>query len=585
MERLLLQRGVYALPGKVGFILKLLAASAALGGAALVAVHSVGEKSDPSPAEERLSSLATSKFQPADENRFYLPVAGRRYVYSFDRKITFEGQLAGQALPSLGYHGDFYVDVLRADARAFEALVYQRVKEAGNQLSPPVRVEVDARGDSLAFFTGEKLSEDENQHVAVVKDLVSLWLFPLRSDTVGPYDAKFESRAGDERKAKLAYLGKGPNLPEVLRSLHVLRWNTAIHLPGEVRGQEQTRLGAATGQPLTATSAYGIRFVSYEPLKAVPRELLSSLRRESALAAASKPSMDKHPDYAKLSWDEVLTRVRALDRLEGGEQLEAFGDLVKLLRMHPDKTSELAAMLRDPLLLKAGAQSALFRTLVGALATAGSPEALAALREAYSDPALGDNSRATILAALTTTQAPLDSPTRDFLAARMLAEKDGHLAQAAAFALGSSLQNSPADASSARGIAQIESAWGALSQSPSADLGPRLTLLDVMGNSGRPEFYTQVSGVIASGADVKLRARAVFALRFMQNSAATSDLLTRLSDPAPELREAAARALEHAEWKESYRAPLGVCAAGESVERVRASCQGTLANHPAVAGN
>ena len=569
------------MPGKIGLLAKLLLASAALGGAALVAVHGSGPRTAPE-ADRALSSAGATSFAPEDENRFYLPVAGRRYTYSFSRRVAFEGQLAGAALPDLAFTGELYVDVLRADARSFEALVFQRVKEAGGKLSPPVRVEAGARGDDLALFTAQGLSEDDEGHVAVLKDLVALWLFPLRADTVGPYEARFETLPSrDERKVKLSYRAGGANVPEVLSSMHLLRWNSAIHLPGEVGGQERTRLASRAGA-LTASSTYALKFLSYAPMPVPSRELLAGLRAESPLALQAKAKMEKHPDYAKLDWNEILGRLRSLERLEGGQQLEAFGDAVKFLRMHPEKAGELAALLLDPALLKLGMQSPLFRTLVGALATVGSPEALAALREAYDDPALAAEGRATILAALTTTQAPLDSPTRDFLARKMLAETDGRLAQSAAFALGSALQQSPADASSARGIAQIEAAWAA--QPVSENLGTRLALLDVMGNSGRPEFYEKVSRVIEGGEDVKLRARAVFALRFMTNGEATNTLLRRLQDPSKELREAAASAIAHAEWKEAFRAPLGVCAEADSETRVRGICAKTLADHPAVAG-
>jgi hypothetical protein len=586
VERSLLQRGVYALSGKIGFgkIFPLMGAAL---GAALVAVWAHQGAEPILPDSRAPSAEGKPSFQPEDSNRFYLPVAGRRYIYSFERRIAFEGQLAGAALPNLGYTGELYVDVLRADARSFEALISQRVKEAGNKLSPPVRVEVDARGDELSLFTGASLTEDEQGHVAVLKDLVALWLFPLRSDTVGPFEARFETLPSGEaeKKTKISYHAKGANVPEVLASLHLLRWNNAIHLPGEISGKEQTRLGASGTSALTASSVYKLEFRSFENSPPHSRELLASLAAASPLALQAKPSLDRHPDYAKLNWSEIMSRLRGLERLDGGQQLEAFGDLLKYLRMHPGKTSELAALLRDPRLLAIGMQSPLFKTLVGALATLGTPEALAALREAYDDPALAREGRTTILASLTTTQAPLDSPTRDFLARKMVSETDGHLAQSAAFALGSSLQTSPSDAQSARSIAQIEAAWASQASSAATNLGPRLALLDVMGNSGRPEFFLQVRGVIESDADLKLRARAVFALRFMTNSDATAQLVQRLQDPAPELREAAANALGHAEWKEAFRAPLGVCAAAESVERVRDSCRRTLDNHPAVAGN
>lgn len=588
MERLLLLGGVHSLPGKLKPITLASLTGAALGAAFIGVWAKNGAQPILAPQRHPATLMESHSQSSAETTTTFLPEAGKRYIYQFERRIAFEGQVAGASLPDLSYSGEFYVDVLRADSRSFEALIFQRVKEAGSRLSPPVRIEADARGENLALFTEPKLNEDQNGHVSVLKDLAALWIFPLRSDTVGPYDARFDPLPAEKgslraKKVKLAYLKRGANVPEVLESEHLLHWDTLLHLPKEVGGKERTRLGSAGAQALTAASRYHLKFKSWENAPSYEKALLARLSEESPLALQAKADPRQHPDYAKLNWNEVMNRLRNLENLDGGQQLEAFGDLVKLLKMHPERIVDIAALLRDPNLLRIGAESPLFRTLVGALATQGSPEALALLREAYEDPALSREARTTILAALTTTQAPLDSPTRDFLANKMVSEKDGHLAQSAAFALGSSLQNSPNDAQSARGIAQIESAWKA--QGAGDNLGAKLALLDVMGNSGREEFFPKVQEVIDGSAETRVKARAVFALRFMTSDLATQSLLQHLRDPVVELREAAARALSQAEWKEAFRSPLGHCVSNESESRVRDHCRKTLDNHPTVAGN
>jgi len=573
------------LPGKIGITLKL--ALGVASSAALFAVWPKAGSDTPSQAERAPATQnAAGTFSPDDGNRFYLPVAGRRYIYKFDRKISFQGEIAGTKLPEVAYSGDFYVDILRSDARAFEALVSQKIKETGGKKSPVVRIEASARGDSVELFSTEGLNEDDKQHVAVLKDLVSLWLFPLRSDTLGSFEARFDTLPSEngvtrERKAKLSYLA-GSNLPEILSSLHLLRWDPSLHLPGELRGSETTRMGVSNGTALTADSRYGLEFLSFESIPAYPNSFLSSLNvvQNLLLQASGKPDMSAHPDYAKLDWRTLTAQLRGIDRLDGGQQLELFGDLLKFLRMHPEKIGELTALLRDPALLKAGVQSPLFKTLVGTLATLATPEALTALRDAYDDPSLGDQSRSTILASLTTTQAPIDSATRDFLAQKMQAERDPRLSQAAAFALGSALQQSGTDSQSARAISQIEGAWKA-----AGNLGDQLALLDVMGNSGRTEFYPSVQTVIESGGNPALRARAVFSLRFMTNSDSQLVLIRSLSDASPVVREAAAKAIELASWKEAFRTPLEVCSGSESVTRVQDVCRKVLSNNAAVASN
>jgi hypothetical protein len=111
-------------------------------------------------------------------------------------------------------------------------------------------------------------------------------------------------------------------------------------------------------------------------------------------------------------------------------------------------------------------------------------------------------------------------------------------------------------------------------------------MLDVMGNSGRPEFLPSLEGVIQNGADpVEVRARAVYALRFVNAAAASRDLLASLASPETALREAAAGAIAAGSWSESYRAPLEACAASEPVGRIQESCRKTLASNARVASS
>lgn len=567
------------MPGAVT-LLKLAVLLGVAGSSAYLAVSWNKPASEESAGEV---SSASSRFSPSDPSRFYLPVSGRRYIYTFERAIAFEGNFAGTALPAVAYKGEFFVDVLRADARAFEALVSQRI-EGGQSSATVVRIEADARGDQLSLFTDKNNGETEKEHTQILKDLVALWLFPLRSDTVGAFEARFESLPHAERKTKITYLSKGNNIPEILSSSHLLQWNSAIHLPGALKGQETTRFSAANNSPLSAASRYELKFRAFEPIPHYSRTLLASLSEPAdLLLQPRKPDLSSHPDYAKLSWPALSAQLASLEKMNGGEQLGVFGDLLKFLRMHPEKLADVASMLRDPALLKAGIHSPLFKTLVGALATLGSVEALEILRNTYEDPSLNDQARTTILASLTTTQAPIDAATRDFLAQKMQAEKDARLAQTAAFALGSALQNAGQDAQSARAITQIENAWAAQAQGGS--VGQQLALLDVMGNSGRAEFYPSVQAVYAGENSAILRARAVFALRFMNSSAATQDLISRLSDPAPQVREAAANAIAHATWKESFRAPLESCAGSETVAKVQSSCRNALAQNGRLASN
>jgi len=575
-------------PGKISAPKLLLAASAvtltALGG--FLAVPSAKQIPSPATPAATRGTASSAASRTNDASRFFLLESGSRYVYGFRRGLTFQGDLGGATMPAVGFNGEFYVDVLRADARSFEAVVSERIAGAASPRSPLARIEVDARGDRLEFFRAEGLSEEDAQHVSIVKDLVALWLFPLRTDTVGDFEARFEALTAEpgfarEKKTKLAYRSHAPNTPSILSSEHYLLWDFALHLPKEIKGAETTRLGNGTSA-LVADSRYELRYRAREKAPIYGDTWLASLGAPDDLGLDTrKPaSLAAHPDYQNLDWGKLLADLEGIDQLTGMKQLALFGDINKFLRLHPERAADLAARLLDANLLRAGAGSAEFKTLVGALATAGGAEAFAALRAALDSADLATDGKAMILASLTTTQAPIDAATRDYLARRMQVDSNPDLAQASGYALGSALQNAANDAQSAAAIAQIQNRYQA-----SGTLSEQLALLDVMGNSGRSEFLPTLEGVLAGDAGSQLKAKATFALRFIPTAAAKTDLARNLSAPDAAVRDAAAGAIAISDWTESFRAPLESCASGETVSNIRASCRSTLGEHPQMAGS
>jgi hypothetical protein len=530
--------------------------------------------------DRKLASLGGSSSAPADPLLFQ-PRAGQRYIYAFERRISFNG-FGGLAIPPVAYHGEFFVDVLHASAQEFEAVLSERIAETNNQASPILRARIGTQGDKLALFTGELKGEEEQQHANIIRDLVSNWVFPLRSDTAGEFTARIESLPGGAlgpllKKVKLSYAGaSGTNHPEVLSSLHFLQWNREISLPGELQGKETTRLGKS-GSSLEADSRYHFRFRAIETIPIYSKATIKGLNSPSSLAL-NKKSMSSHPDYAKLDWSTILSALRGLDKMAAARQLDVFGDLLKFLGMHPEKIAEVLEMLRSPDVLGKGPDSPLFKTLVGALASLGTPEAQAALREIYAEAACAISCKGTILASLTTTQAPLDGATRDFLTSSMQTEKNPDLAHGAAFALGSALQNAPAgDPQITSAVNAILAAWS--SQGQAGDMGEKLAWLDVMGNSGRSEFLPAIESVLAGTEDPTLRARAVFALRFIATESAALDLIRALADNAAQVRLAAANAIGFAAWNEAFRSPLTACGGSDASAQVRASCLAALAQN------
>ena len=203
----------------------------------------------------------------------------------------------------------------------------------------------------------------------------------------------------------------------------------------------------------------------------------------------------------------------------------------------------------------------------------------------YKDPDCPVSGKGTILAAFTTTQATLQPTTREFLATEMKSEANGDLAHGAAFALGASLQNTSNDAQSATALEQIRQSWQLLtSQGSGGNLGDQLALLDAMGNSGRSEYLSELQKTIDESGNPDLRAKAVFALRFMSGSDATQMLSQHLTDADSKVRLASAEAISQARWNEEFREPLQTCAASELLARIQAVCQAALTHASTQAG-
>ncbi|MGZ3694048.1 MAG: hypothetical protein ACXWQO_07595 [Bdellovibrionota bacterium] len=557
---------------KISFVIALLA----------VGVVWASSKFSRESAERSPASLKTISITPSMEERSLLfhPQAKQRYTYNFKRKIDLNG--LGSQVPSISYGGKFILDVLHADDKGFTAIVQSNVSQYSGKTPPLLRLKMDSAGKKIEISAEATTDEELQQYSAVTKDLISLWDFAADTDTLGKYDFRLEALPDSanfriQKKTKLKYLAQAQT--EITKSAHWLRWDNAMAMPAEVKGEESTRLGQGSAT-LDSLTGYHLSFESRSPIPSYSEAQLAKLNQKETLSLAQGKASD-HAEYNKVNWEALVEQLKHLDRLSPNERLAAFGDLARLLRYEPGAIGKVLALL-SAADIKAGADSTLFKTIVGALATSGGSEDQKALVGLYQNPDCPISGKGTILGAFTTTQAKPTSETTNFLREEMETSKSVDIRQGSSYALGAGLANGTGP-SADQAMNSLRAQWNSAVQS--GDLGSQLSLLDAIGNSGRSEFFPDLKNLVESQAVVDLRAKATFSLRFMNTTDSKSEIINQFNSANETMRESAVQAVALAPWAEQFRSPLQSCASHEAVDRIQKECGELLSAHSQVAGN
>lgn len=486
------------------------------------AAQVVARNGAPVSSDKAARAPASTSPISATEIRFQ-PQAGQAYSYAFDRKIRIAGL---QPQPTeIAYRGTLSISVTKTDLTGFEAVASTELRDQPKLAPAPVRLRFDSRSQTLALFSNPG---NDPQLVDVTKDLLAIWLFPMRSDTVGHYQARVETLPDARfRKTKLTYVDVA-SAPEIISSSHLLTWDPALAVPREIDGSETTKMAQGSFS-ISADSSYALR------LSAPPRPTTSD-SNSVALDTPEELRVVGHSTVRVPQWSELADRLERADSLTRSERLQLFGDLAKSLKASGSAPSDLIALLRSSGALALGTKSEIFKTTVGALATAGTPASQSALIGIYQDPDCPTSGKGTILTSFTTTQAPLVPTTQQFLAAELSQSADANVAYGAGYALGAAQRTAP-DPSS---LQTLQNTWANAATTPD-----QLAALDAIGNSGNPTFFSDLSSVIASTDPAVLRAKAVFALRFMPGDATSQLLAASLNDAESQVRVAAAQALKY----------------------------------------
>lgn len=537
------------------------------------------------------SGEKTQTQSPIDGLRFQ-PMEGYLYTYRFERAIEIQSELKN-SIPPINYDGEFDLGVSRVKENGFEAFVTERLSSKtiqslrGATIPEPIvmKLSVDTDAQTVSLLSPKSDNEGDKQHAAVLKDLIACWLFPLHSDTTGNYEAEFSTLSPEKvqgvtflrfLKKKTAYLKSKSPTPEILSSSHIMSWDSKLKLPNQITGTERSEFKGDRLSLLTESS-YSIQFLSLKKgLGSLALSLSQNLQIDTLSLAATGSNVK--PLKPSVNWASLNDRLAHFHDFSAHDQLDIFGDLTSLLRAEPKTVSDLMGFLQSQDVIKLGAQSPLFKTIVGALITSGSPDAQAAAIQIYQDTNCPVSGKGTILSSFTTTQAPIESATRSFLTSVMLNDQNSDLAAGAGFALGASLSPTATSTTSTPSVQQavqtIQNSWK--ETVTSANVSQELALLDVMGNSGNVSFLPNIESAISDSSDPSLRSKAVFALRFMNNDQASQTLTTSLSDSNSSVRLAAASAMGLANWNPTFEAPLRNCIKLDTSSQVRTACQKVL---------
>jgi len=246
------------------------------------------------------------------------------------------------------------------------------------------------------------------------------------------------------------------------------------------------------------------------------------------------------------------------------------------------------ALKRDPSLIKkikedlarAAPGSREMSMIMGTLGFAGTPEAQAALVEAFGRKDLKQEDREKVLSELAIPVEPLTPETKDFLKSTYRGNSDQDLSKMASFALGSSIAKDGDPSTISMFKKDWQDSYGLIGDGDKQEENKRSLLL-AMGNSKSNAFLAEVKEGTQSS-NVELRDAAVSAVRFNSDEPGRKILFDSLkSEPESSVRTTAARSLSYQPFDASTMMAAVKCATDDAAISVRMECYHYLADNVA----
>ncbi len=363
----------------------------------------------------------------------------------------------------------------------------------------------------------------------------------IEQDGSGEYEAAYRAVGGAIHKAKERFVrARGPRGLAPIKDASAYAIASAIELglhasgwPASVSEDEALTVKAGS-MKIEAKSRTTAQLVAIEETADLAR-----------LVAAEEGALEAEPEVdvagfaaAKRRADEGLvdgaTYASLLGDFASGDlklRNRTMARMAALFRLQPAAAAQAAASI-----LRGGLDGQTTKRLIGSLGGAGTAEAQAALASVIGAESAPAGTRSDAAVALGLSKHPTAASKQALLEAA--ASRAPGLASTAALGLGNltrRMNEEAGDTSDA--IAELTRRLAG-----AADDAERILYLDALGNSGDPRALPAIEPYLAH-ADVKVRAVAVEALRFM--AGADARIAAGLQDVAAAVRRAAAGALSY----------------------------------------
>lgn len=372
------------------------------------------------------------------------------------------------------------------------------------------------------------LTEEESDYVLLMKNLVLDYSFRSNRDDNGLYAADFQTEMlpqGIQKvsKSKSAYVDPEKNGLKIIKSRHDYNLqNGSLIL---ARGEEYLKL-VLDQNTASAQTRYQLKAQS-------PTHKRPDLNFSRALGECSSDFSTQEKIIVKISPVDLKDLMLKLETTGRASRQDAARRILKALKTQPELFSDFMDWV--PSTLGDRKMAAMAIGLLGNLGTPAAQKELVGIFNSATDK--NKFVQNMVLNTFTLADSPLTGESREFLRSQL----DSvllHLAEGAAYALGSSIQNDPTSNASRNEVSFLVNAL-----ETATTLESKMIYLDALGNSGSPDTFTVFRKYAASDNE-HLREKAIIGLRLVENGGKIGVYRAALQDPSPRVRQAASEAIK-----------------------------------------